>query len=227
LRERQPALEHEDQIDDHRHRQVGGQHVEGVGLPVHRLAAGLSPNQEIEGVVHRVEDRVQPGLAIGDDVGEIAADRDAEQQDDQQYEDDLQPGLHRGLPASKPLRMNDRIKQIGDQQHQQHHQQIKGHRLLLVPGLLALAPNDVLGKAHEPTAESEEANQQEQHQQVEEHRSNLFGCSGRRLDPPQSPQKARLPPRVAIPEKPQRLEAPARRDSPLSRAPAAAILRTR
>jgi hypothetical protein len=82
--------------DDDRHEQIGGQHVKGVRLPIHRKALGPSPDQDIEGVVDRVEDRIQPGLAIHDDVGEIAADRDAEQKNCQQH----RPNLHQVCTAT-------------------------------------------------------------------------------------------------------------------------------
>src|SRR6516225_3732544 len=65
--QRQIILEHEDQVDQQHHEQIGRQQVKGVSLPVHRPAYGVPADQPIYGPVDRVEDRIQPGLPIHDD----------------------------------------------------------------------------------------------------------------------------------------------------------------
>ena len=91
--EGQMILKHEDQVDQHRHQQVRHQHVEGVGLPVHRPMCRLPADERIESVVDAVEHRVEPGAAIHDDGRQVTSDGNAERQHEQQNHADLQPGL--------------------------------------------------------------------------------------------------------------------------------------
>jgi hypothetical protein len=49
--DRQLFLENEDQVNDDRHYQIGGQHVEGVGLPIHRHGRGAPADQQVDRVV--------------------------------------------------------------------------------------------------------------------------------------------------------------------------------
>ncbi len=90
-------LKQENCKDNQGHDQIGRQHMEGVDLPRHRLACDLAADQEIDGIVDRIEEFVEPCLLAHDNPGHVAAHGDAEQEDCEQSKDDLQPtrGSHR------------------------------------------------------------------------------------------------------------------------------------
>jgi hypothetical protein len=58
LVERQMILKRKDRKNKQRHDQVGRQHMEGAALPRHRLACDLAVDQEIDGIVDRIEEFV-------------------------------------------------------------------------------------------------------------------------------------------------------------------------
>jgi len=62
-----------DQVDEDRHKKVGCQYMESVGLPFHWLAYGLPADQTMGDFVDGMVERIEPGLPIHHDVREIAS----------------------------------------------------------------------------------------------------------------------------------------------------------
>jgi hypothetical protein len=97
--ERQIILKHQDQEYDQGHEHIRRQHVQRIGLPVHRLAADPPPDQHVDEIVDRIDQGIQRGLPVSHHPGEIETHRDADHEPYQQRQYDLQPTLRcHGVP---------------------------------------------------------------------------------------------------------------------------------
>jgi hypothetical protein len=132
--ERQPVLEHQDQENDQGHDQVRRQHVQRVGLPVHRLGADPPTDQQVDEIVDWIEQAIDHGLTPGHHHRQIATYRNADQETCQQRQSDLQPALRcHGVPRwrSEFFGMNHRVEEVDDESGDHRQQHVQGHVVFL------------------------------------------------------------------------------------------------